>query len=317
MTAVLYCINYTDTCYVAGVNITREINMNMKKIILLTVLISPVTAVSGEPVAYDYGQSKEVRSQVTSQLHTQRVAGGIAVIDTGIMDIEPSVQYNGKKCFVYKARNGSYVAVVGIHLLTNEKETQTVTVNNTAVEFPLEPWPYKEVEDASFSPTELTSEQKVQLDREKKELAGVKGNYRDVDIDIEKLVWPVTGSILKEFGVRVKNGDKLYRPHTAVDITAAAGTAVAPISTGVVTYVGVSVIHGNVVYVDHGKGLISSYGNLAVTSVRKGDVVTPAQAVGVVGVSGLRSTVPHVHFSIHLNGFVVDPTKLLPERSVQ
>ena len=67
---------------------------------------------------------------------------------------------------------------------------------------------------------------------------------------------------------------------------------------------------GNVVYIDHGLGVVSSYMHLSAFSVRPGDMVSAGDEVGKVGKTG-RVTGPHLHFGLAVLGESIDPLPLL------
>ena len=68
--------------------------------------------------------------------------------------------------------------------------------------------------------------------------------------------------------------------------------------------------NGKTVFIDHGNGLISMYCHLDRIDVQSGDQVTQGQRVGLAGSSG-RSSGPHLHWSVVLNGTMVDPKLFL------
>ena len=74
--------------------------------------------------------------------------------------------------------------------------------------------------------------------------------------------------------------------------------------------------YGNVVYVDHGNGLSTRYGQLSEIDVTVGQTVTRGQTIGLVGSTG-RSTGPHLHYEVRINNQPVDPRQYLPEGEKQ
>ena len=91
-----------------------------------------------------------------------------------------------------------------------------------------------------------------------------------------------------------------------MDIAAAAGVPVLAPSAGKVIELGDFFFSGNLVYLDHGQGLISMFAHLSEIDVELGQQVSKGQVVGKVGATG-RVTGPHLHWSLGLNGTWIDP----------
>ena len=121
--------------------------------------------------------------------------------------------------------------------------------------------------------------------------------------------WPVQGSISSDYGYRHIFGGLNF--HRGVDIPAPMGTAVHAAADGTVIFAGVKGSYGNLVIIDHGNGFQTLYGHNSGFLVQAGDVVTRGQSIAAVGSTG-RSTGPHCHFEVHLNGMLVDPLMYLP-----
>jgi murein DD-endopeptidase MepM/ murein hydrolase activator NlpD len=94
--------------------------------------------------------------------------------------------------------------------------------------------------------------------------------------------------------------------HNGVDLAVAYGRDVKAAATGVVSFAGVQNGYGNTVVIDHEGGRQTRYAHLSQELVRTGDVVAEGQVVGKSGNSG-RSTGPHLHFEMLVNGRPVDP----------
>ena len=114
------------------------------------------------------------------------------------------------------------------------------------------------------------------------------------------------------------------RGHFGVDMSAAAGTPVYSLTTGVVNTVGTDTMGGNIVGIQHADGLWSYYAHLSTAKVQKGDKVDSDTIIGTVGNTGnagnpndpLKTqeggrTWPHCHFGIKKNGSWVDPAKFI------
>ena len=121
--------------------------------------------------------------------------------------------------------------------------------------------------------------------------------------------WPVQGNISSDYGYRYIFGGLNF--HRGVDIPAPMGSAVHAAANGTVIFAGSRGSYGNLVIIDHGNGFQTLYGHNSGFVVKEGDVVTKGQTIAAVGSTG-RSTGPHCHFEVHLNGVLVDPLMYLP-----
>ena len=68
--------------------------------------------------------------------------------------------------------------------------------------------------------------------------------------------------------------------------------------------------YGKMVEIDHGNGLVSRYAHASTLLVKEGDLVVAGQRVATVGTTG-RSTGPHLHFEVRLNGAPQNPARFL------
>jgi len=97
-------------------------------------------------------------------------------------------------------------------------------------------------------------------------------------------------------------------PHNGVDFGAPSGTPVYAASAGTLRTVGDGGPCGNMVQIDHGGGIVSSYCHLSrfAAGLHAGDHVEPRQLVGYVGKTG-RATGPHLHFAVKRGDLFIDP----------
>ncbi len=104
------------------------------------------------------------------------------------------------------------------------------------------------------------------------------------------------------------NGSKAF--HEGLDFPAATGTVIHAAADGIVSFAELTHDYGNIVKVNHGSGLETRYAHASKLLVKVGERVTKGQAVALVGSTG-RSTGPHLHYEIRLNGNSLDPRKYL------
>jgi murein DD-endopeptidase MepM/ murein hydrolase activator NlpD len=104
--------------------------------------------------------------------------------------------------------------------------------------------------------------------------------------------------------------------HMGTDYAGAVGATVRAPNRGVVRLVESFFLGGNVVYIDHGAGLVTAYLHLSKQSVAVGDTVNAGDVIGQVGATG-RVTGPHLHWIVRYGGVTVDPASLLQITAVR
>jgi murein DD-endopeptidase MepM/ murein hydrolase activator NlpD len=121
---------------------------------------------------------------------------------------------------------------------------------------------------------------------------------------------PVAGARLSSgFGMRFHPVLRYSRMHQGVDFAAPTGTPILASARGTVVFAGWGGGYGNVVVLDHGKGLRTRYAHMHRIGVRNGQQVSQGQSIGQVGSTGL-STGPHLHYEVWQNGKPVDPKQV-------
>lgn len=98
--------------------------------------------------------------------------------------------------------------------------------------------------------------------------------------------------------------------HKGLDFSAATGEPIKATASGIVTDAGFARDYGKYIKISHGDGLETRYAHASKILVSKGDVVRREQVIGLVGNTG-RSTGPHLHYEIRLNGKALDPKQYL------
>ena len=118
------------------------------------------------------------------------------------------------------------------------------------------------------------------------------------------LQWPLRGVLYARFG---KKGRE---PHDGIDLAAPAGTSVRTAGEGVVLFAGPQSGYGLIVVVGHEKGLVTVYAHSRDLRVRTGQTVRPGQVIATVGESG-KTSGPHLHFEVRVDGEPIDPLRFL------
>lgn len=122
--------------------------------------------------------------------------------------------------------------------------------------------------------------------------------------------WPVTGWVTSEFGRRKSPFGGGYEFHRGIDIATRFGQPIKAPADGVIAEVGYQSDLGRMVRIDHGHGISSLYAHLAKVHVKSGMAVKRGDRIGSVGSTG-RSTGPHLHYEVSINGVPVNPRKYL------
>lgn len=123
-------------------------------------------------------------------------------------------------------------------------------------------------------------------------------------------IWPASGAVTSGFGQRSSPWEDGSELHPGIDIAVDSGTPVVATADGEVVKSGLSGGYGNIVQISHGNGIETIYGHNSKVAVSAGQTVKKGQIISYAGSTG-RSTGPHVHYEIRVNGTAVDPIKFL------
>jgi murein DD-endopeptidase MepM/ murein hydrolase activator NlpD len=118
------------------------------------------------------------------------------------------------------------------------------------------------------------------------------------------------GWVTSNFGYRQSPFTGRREFHKGLDIATRKGEPIVATANGTVTYSGMKGGLGNVVVVDHGHGMVTRYGHSQKLLKKRGEKVKRGDIIALVGNTG-RSTGPHVHYEVHLNGIPVNPEKYI------
>lgn len=252
-------------------------------------------------------------SPLLAQPRQSLVPGGVALIDLDPGDLS-GYRFKGKPLLITQI-NGQTKAIVGIPISIAPGEHYIENRSNNSVQKKFFKVSYKQYSTQHIT---IKDDRKVNpyasdMDRilaEKTRKQKARSIYTDASVDID-LIQPVEGIKTGSYGRRRVFNGQPKRPHSGMDIAAASGTPILAPSAGRVIELGDFFFSGNLVYIDHGQGLISMFAHLSEIDVVIGDQVKKGQVVGKVGATG-RVTGPHLHWSLGLNGTWIDPALFLP-----
>lgn len=129
--------------------------------------------------------------------------------------------------------------------------------------------------------------------------------------EIKPSGWPIdSGYITSGYGSRTDPFTGLRTTHPGIDFAAAEGSQVHAVASGIVTEAATANGYGELIEINHGNGYRTRYGHNSKLLVKIGDRVLKGQPIALIGSTG-RSTGPHVHFELVMNGNVVNPGQYL------
>ena len=117
---------------------------------------------------------------------------------------------------------------------------------------------------------------------------------------------PAKGWITSRFGYRTSPFTGKTALHAGLDIAAAPGSPVYAPADGVIVFASYDESYGKLITIDYGYGVTTRFGHLSQIYVQVGQRVNKWDVVGAVGNTG-RSTGPHLHYEVRINGTAVDP----------
>lgn len=163
--------------------------------------------------------------------------------------------------------------------------------------------------DSSFTRPDPAIEARVARENARARQIGV-SSHRSPPMWTAPFIRPRASVITSEFGSgRLFNG-RLTTRHLGVDFRGAPGEPIRAANRGVVALVANFFLAGNVVYIDHGGGIVTAYFHMSKPLVSAGDTVARGQIIGRVGATG-RVTGPHLHWAARYGAITVNPLDLL------
>ena len=133
-----------------------------------------------------------------------------------------------------------------------------------------------------------------------------KNTFTPIKLKDWSMIKPSKGQISSEFGVRRFINNQPRNRHGGMDIAAPEGSEVLAPLSGEIIIASNYFYKGNVIYINHGAGLVSSYSHLSKIEIKNGDKVKKGELIGLIGQTG-RVTGPHLHWEVYLMGIAINP----------
>ncbi len=243
--------------------------------------------------------------------------GGLAILSLDAYTPDTRITFDDRKTTVFR-QNDAWYALAGIPLkaksgrysfeiIRADGSTEVRSVDVTTKK-------YKEQRLTIKNKRKVNPNQQdmARIEKERVLKRAAKNHWSETYPDVE-FIWPVSGEISSIFGPRRFFNEQERNPHNGLDIAAPEGTDIKVTADGTVIEAGDFFFSGNMVYVDHGQGLISLYAHLSRIDVKPGDALRRGDILGAVGQTG-RVTGAHLHFAVMTNGVLVDPLYFLPQQ---
>ncbi len=137
-------------------------------------------------------------------------------------------------------------------------------------------------------------------------------SHRSAQIASTPTVWPVRGAVSSGFGLRSDPFTHGSASHEGIDISTSRGEPVLATADGTVLASGWAGEYGRAIEIVHNDRYVTLFGHLQETLVEEGQVVRRGDRVGLVGSTG-RSTAPHLHYEVRVDGRPVNPLEYILE----
>lgn len=265
-----------------------------------------------------FATERNINANLKYPIHNP-VPGGIAVIDLdGSKEFlgKPNVKYNNKKIMV-RSNGTGWQAIVGLSLQTKQGKHKLKIISSDGKHH----FQSFTTRDKQYQKQYIKIKNKgmVTLSPENLKRAisdkAISKNAFETWLDNNNVklnfTMPVDGRISGRFGLKRFFNNKPRKPHSGIDIAAPIGTLIKSPAEGTVITTGNFYFNGNVVFIDHGQGLITMFCHMNKINVTKNQKLKRGDKIGEVGETG-RVTGAHLHFSVSLNNTRIDPELLLP-----
>lgn len=241
------------------------------------------------------------------------VPGGVALIRLGPISPTESAPraWLGEQQIFVAADQGQWIAVVGLALdLSPGQHELRVSIGDTQkiqrFEVGNKRYPEQRITLKDSSKVQLSPADEERAVREIEKIQILKRHWRETNDSDSTFMIPAEGRLASRFGLRRFFNGEPRAPHSGLDVAVPRGTPIKASAHGKVLATDDYFFNGKTAFIDHGNGLISMYCHLDRIDVQAGDSVDQGQPIGRSGMTG-RASGPHLHWSVVLNGVMVDP----------
>ena len=249
------------------------------------------------------------------------VPGGVAIITLGKIKAnasKPQATFEKQEVLV-TADKKQWLAVVGLPLAlkpgkyklsytwAGKEKTKTFRVKNKK-------YPEQYITLKDNGKVDLVPADEARAVREIATIKQLKLHWTEDDNTDLAFILPAEGRLSGNFGLKRFFNGQARSPHAGLDVAVASGTPIRASAAGKVLASDDYFFNGKTIFLDHGNGLITMYCHLSQSDVQPGDTVTKGQQIALSGQSG-RATGPHLHWSVIMNGAMVDPSLFISAKT--
>jgi murein DD-endopeptidase MepM/ murein hydrolase activator NlpD len=266
-------------------------------------------------------------TDLTARLSVANVANGqVTVLEIDLGDLEADAADLKARFGPYTIalfqhplkRSGIYCGLVGIPLDTAPQKaaielawTDSRGRQGSSVPVSIIDGKYKS-ETLSVAPrhVKLSKKNRERVGREKKEIRRIYSSSSEERLWYGTFKKPLETQPTSVFGTRRLFNGQHQSAHRGIDLRAPIGTPIHASNSGIVRLAQNLFYSGNIVIVDHGKGIFTNYAHLSKIQVIVDQQIGRGQQIGLSGATG-RVSGPHLHWGVRVSGVYVDPSQFL------
>lgn len=259
-------------------------------------LPTPLTRLSIQPLIFKEGETGSIRVNSSEAIN---LTGRFLGRDLRMINLEGGVQHAAVVGIPLGTEAGLYPVELFITRADNSQSTYVFMVRIIEGIYGAQNIRLSGDQASLYDP--IIDETELNL------LAGIAGPFSNERFFDGPLSLPAAAAMNAPFGVRRSiNGGGFDRYHTGADFATPPGVNVFAAAGGRVVLADLLNIRGNTIVIDHGWGIFTAYAHLSQRLVTVGEVVQTGQVIGTAGSTG-RSTGPHLHWEVWVNGVPVNP----------